>query len=430
MECKKAFLFLSIHSKLLETMAFISAIIAMNLFKNKYAYCILLLISGFLVSCKKTSADKPDVIVPSVKVADAWQVRSTIESIMHVQITLNKTTTVPVSIDYKLKDGTAIAGKDYVAASGSLTIPPSKTMADFSITIKGDPTSTRQNNLTFSIELSNPKNCTIAGGAAQLIIITEDGTNLSTDTTGYYTPLSYPGYSLKWSDEFSGDKVDPNSWNFETGNGDNGWGNHELEYYTNSAKNVFISNGNLIIEARKESINGFNYSSSRMTTQNKKAFTFGRIDIRAKLPIAKGMWPALWMLGSNISTVSWPACGEIDIMELIGTDPNTIHSTLHWGASLQSHASKGSGYTSTSGDFSQKFHVFSTVWVKDSIKFLVDDHLFLSTSKTDVGTANYPFNDPQFFIFNLAVGGDWPGPPDDATAFPQRMFVDYVRVFQ
>lgn len=370
------------------------------------------------------------MVVPSIKVANASQIRSTDETVMHIQFSLNKTTSVPVSVDYSLKNGTAVSGKDYVAASGTVTIPENKTMADVSITIKGDPTNTRQANLSFDVVLNNPKNCTIASGIAQAIIITEDGTNLSTDTTGYRTPLSYPGYNLVWSDEFSGDKVDQNTWNFEIGNGNSGWGNHELEYYTNSPKNVFVSNGNLIIEASKETISGFNYSSARMTTQNKKTFTFGRIDIRAKLSVAKGMWPALWMLGSNISTVSWPACGEIDIMELIGTDPKTTHSTLHWGASTQSHASKGAAYTLPSGDFSQQFHVFSAVWVKDSIKFLVDDQLYLTVSKTNVGTANYPFNDPQFFTFNVAVGGDWPGPPDNSTSFPQRMFVDYVRVFQ
>lgn len=402
----------------------------MYLFKNNFFYIILLSISCSLFSCKKSGADKPDVVVPAIKVANAFQARSTIESVMHVQFTLNNTTTVPVSVDYSLKDGTAIAGKDYIAASGTVTIPANKTMADLAITIKSDPTNTRQKNLTFNIELTNPKNCTIAAGTAQGIIITEDGTNLATDTTGYRSPLSYPGYTLVWDDEFSEDKIDANTWNFETGNGDNGWGNHELEYYTNSPKNVFVSNGNLIIEARKEPISGFNYSSARMTTQNKKSFTFGRIDIRAKLPVAKGMWPALWMLGSNISSVSWPACGETDIMELVGTNPNTAYSTLHWGASTQTHASKNAGYTLPSGDFSQQFHVFSAIWVKDSMKFMVDDHLSLTFSKTDVGTANYPFNDPQFFIFNVAVGGDWPGPPDDNTPFPQRMFIDYVRVFQ
>jgi beta-glucanase (GH16 family) len=398
--------------------------------QSKFPHLVLLLFPCFLLSCKKSGADKPDVVVPSIKVTGASQARTTTESVMHVQFSLNKTTTVPVSVDYKLEDGTAVSGKDYVAASGTVTIPENKTMADISITIKGDPGNTRGTNLTFKIALSNPKNCTIAVSSADATIITEDGTNLTTDNSGYTTPTTYPGYTLAWSDEFSGNKVDETAWNFEIGNGDNGWGNHELEYYTNSPKNVFVSNGNLIIEARKEAISGFNYTSARMTTQNKKAFTFGRIDIRAKLPVAKGMWPALWMLGSNISTVSWPACGEIDIMELIGTDPKTTHSTLHWGASTQSHASKGAAYTLSSGDFSQQFHVFSAVWAKDSFKFLVDDQLYLTVSKTDVGTANYPFNDPQFFIFNVAVGGDWPGPPDNSTSFPQRMFVDYVRVFQ
>lgn len=389
--------------------------------------CLLLVT---LLSCKKKESGAADVVIPAVKAANVSQERLTTQSVMHVQFSLDKTTTVPVSVDYQLKDGTAFSGKDFVAASGTVTIAANKTMTDLSITLKGDPNNTRQDNLTFTILLSNPKNCTIAASTATATIITENGTSLKTDTSGYSTSISYPGYSLVWSDEFAGSQVDANSWNFESGNGSGGWGNHELEYYTNSPKNVFVSNGNLVIEARKESLNGFNYTSTRMTTQNKKSFTFGRIDIRAKLPVGKGIWPALWMLGSNISTVNWPACGEIDIMELIGKDPNTVHGTLHWGSSGATHASKGEAYTSTSGDFSQKFHVFSLIWVKDSMKFLVDDHLYFTFSKSDVGSASYPFNDPQFFIFNVAVGGDWPGSPDASTSFPQRMFVDYVRVYQ
>lgn len=389
-----------------------------------FACCISLL------SCKKGSPDKPAAVIPSVKAGNASQPRSTSESILYIQVSVNKTTTVPVSVDYSFKDGTAIGGKDYVATAGTVTIDANKTMAEIPVTIKGDPLNTRQANLSFQVVLSDPKNCTIGSATADCVIVTEDGTYLVTDAAGYETPLSYPGYTLAWSDEFSGNKIDESVWNFEAGNGDNGWGNHELEYYTNSLKNAFVSNGNLVIEARKEPINGFNYTSARMTTQNKKTFTFGRIDIRAKLPVAKGMWPALWMLGSNITTVSWPACGETDIMELIGTNPNTTYSTLHWGANTQTHGSKNAGYTLPSGNFSDKFHVFSAIWKKDSMQFLVDDHLFLTVSKNDVGSANYPFNDPQFFIFNVAVGGDWPGPPDTNTSFPQRMFVDYVRVFQ
>jgi beta-glucanase (GH16 family) len=186
----------------------------------------------------------------------------------------------------------------------------------------------------------------------------------------------------------------------------------------------------LIIEARKEPMGGFNYSSSRMTTQNKKTFKFGRIDIRAKLPVSKGMWPALWMLGSNITSVSWPACGEMDIMELVGSSPGRVRSTMHWKSVAGAHLSKGNDYNLSSGDFSQQFHVFSMVWTQDLIKSYVDDVLYLTVSSTDVGAPNYPFNANQFFIFNVAVGGDWPGPPDAGTPFPQRMFVDYVRVFQ
>ena len=227
-----------------------------------------------------------------------------------------------------------------------------------------------------------------------------------------------------------GSALDLNAWNQETGNGSGGWGNNELEYYTNSTKNTFVSNGNLIIEARKELTSGLNYTSGRMTTQGKKTFKFGRIDIRAKLPVGKGIWPALWMLGSSISTVSWPACGEIDIMELVGTYPSRVTGTMHWKAVNGSATNKGANYNLVTGDFSQQFHVYSIVWTENNIKWYVDDQFFLTNTTFDVGSANYPFNAKQFFIFNVAVGGNWPGPPDGTTLWPQRMFVDYVRVFQ
>ncbi|HET7896311.1 MAG TPA: glycoside hydrolase family 16 protein, partial [Flavisolibacter sp.] len=261
-------------------------------------------------------------------------------------------------------------------------------------------------------------------------IVTEDGKNFVTDNAGYTTPIVYPGYTLAWQDEFSGSALDGGVWNYETGNGSGGWGNNELEYYTNSPKNVFVSNGNLIIEARKESIGGFNYSSARITTQNKKSFTYGRIDIRAKLPKGKGIWPALWMLGNNIGSVGWPACGEIDIMELLGHEPAKMYGTLHYGASSATHGSKGSSYTLPTGIFYDRFHVYSMEWKQDQIKLFVDDNLFLTVNKSDLGTAPYPFNAPFFFIFNVAVGGNWPGNPDGTTTYPQRMIVDYVRVFQ
>lgn len=399
--------------------------------RRKYSvFFVGMLCVAAIAACKKNSSDEKPAIIPVVKVENALQTRTASDGVLYFTITLNKTTTVPVSVDYTLVDGTAVAPADYTKRSGTLTIAANQAQTQLDVAIKGDPEDIRKNNIEFTLQLSNPQNCTLGVNSATGIIVTENGMNLSTDNTGYSTPLTYPGYTLAWSDEFSGSTLDGNAWNYETGNGSGGWGNNELEYYTNSSKNIFVSNGNLIIEARKESISGFNYTSARLTTQNKKSFTHGRIDIRAKLPVAKGIWPALWMLGDNISTIGWPACGEIDIMELVGQSPSTTYGTAHWQNASGAHDSKNAGYNLTSGNFSQQFHVFSLVWTESSMQWYVDDNLFLTTAKAEIGDAVYPFNKPQFFIFNVAVGGDWPGAPDGTTAFPQRMFVDYVRVFQ
>lgn len=384
------------------------------------------------VSCSKKggTTSTPSAAVPVVKIENTSVARTTTTATMHFNITLDRTTTVPVSVDYIITDGTATALKDYIASSGTINIAANQANAEVAVQIKGDPTDTRQDNLDFTVQLTNPKNCTIGIASAKGTILTEDGINFTTDNTGYSTPLINPGYTLIWNDEFSGSALDANVWNYEIGNGSGGWGNHELEYYTNSTKNVFVSNGNLIIEARKESIGGFNYSSSRLTTQNKKSFTYGRVDIRAKLPKGKGVWPALWMLGSNINTVSWPASGEIDIMELLGQEPSKMYSTMHYGASTATHGSKGGSYTLNGSTFYDQFHVFSMDWKQDQIKLYVDNNLFFTLNKSDVGTSPYPFNAPFFFIFNVAVGGDWPGSPDATTTFPQRMIVDYIRMYQ
>lgn len=397
-----------------------------------YKLADIILIAAFSsasLSCSKKEGT-PSPVKPVIKMENTSQVRTTAATAMHFTISLDKTTTVPVSVDYTLKDGTATAPKDYTAASGTITIPAGQSNAELTVSLTGDPADIRQDNLTFTVQLSNPKNGTLGTTSVTGTIITENGTNFVTDNTGYSTPLNYPGYTLVWSDEFSGTTLDGNTWNYETGNGSGGWGNNELEYYTNSTKNVFVSNGNLIIEARKEAISGFNYSSARITTQNKKSFTYGRVDIRAKLPKGKGIWPALWMLGSNINTVSWPACGEIDIMELLGHEMTKSYGTLHYGASSATHGSKGGSYTLSSGSFYDQFHVFSMEWKQDQVKLFVDDKLFLTVNKSDVGSSPYPFNAPFFFIFNVAVGGNWPGSPDATTTFPQRMIVDYIRVFQ
>jgi hypothetical protein len=246
---------------------------------------------------------------------------------------------------------------------------------------------------------------------------------------GYTTPDSYPNMDLVWQDEFSGDVLNTDYWTHEIGTGSNGWGNNEKQYYR--SENTTLQSGYLVITAKKETYQGSDYTSSRIITKAKKNFKYGRIDIRAQLPEGQGLWPALWMLGSNISTVPWPGCGEIDIMEMIGGSgrEKTVYGTLHWDNN-GGHACTCDkpGYTLSSGTFADKFHVFSMVWSSTTITWYVDDIKFNEIDITPAGLSE--FHNEYFFIFNVAVGGNWPGEPTSGTVFPQKMIVDYVRVFQ
>lgn len=291
--------------------------------------------------------------------------------------------------------------------------------------MKGD--SARKENQYFNVMLSSPVNCTIQDDKGIGEIVNINGLYLTVDNKGYDAPSSYPGYSLAWADEFNDRAINTGNWSFEAGN-NNGWGNAELQYYTDRTQNAFVSNGNLIIEARKENLQGALYTSARMITKNKRKFTYGRVDIRAKTPTTKGIWPALWMLGNNIDQVSWPACGEIDIMEQLGQESSRNYGTLHWGPNTAGHQSNGGNVVLAAG-YDKEFHVYSAIWKADRIQFLVDNVQFHEVLFSQI-SGNNPFTLDQFFIFNIAVGGNWPGSPDATTVFPQRMFVDYIRVYQ
>jgi len=258
------------------------------------------------------------------------------------------------------------------------------------------------------------------------VIIEEDSVSVG---EGYSTPLSYDEYDLVWHDEFEGERLNPDYWVFETGDGCPnlcGWGNNELQYYRQ--ENARVADGVLTIEARREDFGGKRYTSTRIKTEGKQSFKYGRIDIRALLPEGQGIWPALWMLGNDIQTVGWPRCGEIDIMEMIGGNgrENQVHGTLHWDSN--GHASAGGRYTKSSGIFADEYHVFSIIWDETSIKWFVNDIEFHEINITPAHMTE--FHQEFFFIFNVAVGGNWPGNPDETTTFPQQMKVDYVRVFQ
>ncbi len=388
---------------------------------NRLLSLLLLLVLG-LGACKK-GGDSPSAVV---SISNVSQERGATATTFKFTVSLDKAINREVSMSYATSDGNAKAGTDYTAASGSISIPANATEATLSVTVSGD--SIRRENQLFYVQLSNPVGCTFKTSKGTGTIVNENLTVLQVDNKGYTTPSTYPGMTLKWGDEFSGRDVNTNDWTFEIGN-NNGWGNNELQYYTSRKENVFVSNGNLVIEARQESYGNKNYTSTRMITKGKQEFTFGRIDIRAKIPKGRGIWPALWMLGKNIDVASWPACGEIDIMENVGHEQSKVYGTLHWGNSFATHASKSQSYTLSSGLLSDEFHVYSCVWQQDLVKILIDDVQYFQLTKAEV-SQNYPFNSDFFLIFNVAVGGNWPGNPDATTVFPQRMVVDYVRVFQ
>ncbi len=381
-----------------------------------------------LFACSKGGSGTttpPASTLPAASINNISANRNGAGSVFQFSVALSSAAVGDVTLHYATQPGTALENADFTAATGTLTIASGKTSGTIDVQIKGD--SLRKENQVFYVQLDAPKNCTIKTSKGTGTIVNVNGLYLPVDNTGYTTPLTYAGYNLAWADEFSTNSINAANWTFETGGG--GWGNNELENYTDRTQNAFASQGNLIIEARPEVYNGNQYTSARMITKNKQVFKYGRVDIRAKLPSTKGIWPALWMLGNNIDQVSWPSCGEIDILELLGQEPNRIYGTIHWGSNLATHASKGTNYLLPSGSFDQQFHVYSMIWAENSIKILVDDQEYLSATNVDV-SGTYPFNNNFFFIFNIAVGGNWPGSPDATTTFPQRMIVDYIRVFQ
>ncbi len=256
----------------------------------------------------------------------------------------------------------------------------------------------------------------------QIEIITEDA------GAGFTSPMSYPGMTLIWQDEFTGAALNTAKWTFEIGDGCPGlcgWGNNELQYYLQN--NVTVADGFLNITARQQAAGGRSYTSSRIKTQDKFEFTYGRVDIRARMPIGTGLWPALWLLGANIDEVGWPRCGEIDIMEMRGDEPNKTLSTIHWDND-GTKADTGGSTQLSSGTLNDEFHVYTMIWDETGIEFLLNDVKFYEVSTTPTNLEE--FNLPFFFIFNVAVGGDFLNNPDGTAQFPQRMVVDYIRVFQ
>ncbi len=241
-----------------------------------------------------------------------------------------------------------------------------------------------------------------------------------------------PNWQLVWQDEFDGpvgQRPDPAKWTYDTGTGDNGWGNQELQYYTDRKENVSLDgDGNLVITARRESFGGRPFTSARIKTKGLFEQTYGRFEARIKLPYGPGIWPAFWLLGSNIETVGWPNCGEIDIMEARGQQPNLIHATIH-GPGYSGGAGVSKSYGFENKRFDTDFYLFAVEWGKNYLRFYVDEVLFKEIKSENL-SGMWVFDKPFFIILNVAVGGTYVGFPTSQTPFPQTMLIDYVRVYK
>jgi hypothetical protein len=383
-----------------------------------------ILLTGGIISCSDGESAIPELSVGSKTIIEGNEGITTLE----VEITSSTIVETPLEITYNTSDGLAKSGKDYTGVTnGSVTIPAGSVKGTIELEILTDEVMEFREDLTLNI--TNTIQAKINTNKVSIFILDDDDETyvIEKDSEGYITPDNYPEMTLVWSDEFEESGINMDNWTFELGDGCPnvcGWGNNELQHYTDTEDNARIVEGKLIITAIKGGEE--NYTSARMITKDKQEFEFGRIDIRAKLPEGQGIWPAIWMLGENIDAVGWPKCGEIDIMELVGHTPKASHGTAHFNNG--GHQYIGSSYV-IANKFSEEFHVFSIFWDKDVIKWYVDYNKFFEVTTEDAG-GNYPFNNPFFFIMNIAVGGNWPGDPDETTVFPQEMHIDYVRVFQ
>ncbi|MEX1189539.1 MAG: glycoside hydrolase family 16 protein [Bacteroidia bacterium] len=277
--------------------------------------------------------------------------------------------------------------------------------------------------------------CVISGA---VILLTSSSCKKPADLGGCRFGSSLEEYNLVWQDEFDGPTIDESKWSYDLGNGCDisvnlcGWGNNELEYYTSRPENASISNGNLLIKARREAplyLGEHLYTSARLVTKNKGDWKYGRIDIRAKMPIGQGIWPAIWMLPTDTVYGGWPRSGEIDIMEYLGHKPKEVLGTIHYGHDFWRFNSQM--LELEQGSFAEDFHVFTLLWTEECIQFQMDGiNVGEPNTRSTTLPTTWPFDQEFHMILNLAVGGNLPGNPDNTTTFPQNLFVDYVRVYE
>lgn len=297
-------------------------------------------------------------------------------------------------------------------------------------------TATARNAVSYAFEFGNGQVRTVESGIttyqytttgnnSYTVTVTAKGNSGSTISKSAQITVNVKGRGteLFWSDEFSVDgPPDPTKWKYDIGTGSGGWGNQELQFYTNRPENSIVSNGVLKITAKRENYSGMAFTSARLLTQDKFIFKYGKIEVKAKLPSGIGTWPAVWMLGNNIGTVGWPACGEIDIVEHRGSELNKIFGTLHYPGRSGGNPD---GSTKLIANATTEFHIYTVEWYPDFIKIYVDNQLFHSVANS----ANIPFNHDYFLLANVAMGGTFGGAVESSFS-SASMEIDYIRIYK
>lgn len=424
----------------------------------------LLLLSILQLSCGDNSSESDFTAEFSYEFIDGNNVKFTNESSGEyysmtwdfgndsIEVTTDKKQQFKVYYPKKGEYTVSLKLSDY---SGNIKTTQEKIIideTDFSISFTAEISQTENNKVTltntsqgefdsfkwsyrhFEIENQNPHVAYFPFSGKHKIILTlyknnevfslEKNINITSDDPDYFNNLK-----LIWSDEFDGSEINTSVWDFETGS--SGWGNNELQNYTDG-ENAELKDGKLVITAKKINNNTEvgSFTSSRINSKGNKEFQYGRIEINAKLPSGRGIWPAIWMLGSNFNSVGWPACGELDIMEYVGYEPNIIYSTVHTPADF-GVGGKGNKFNLSTCE--EEFHTYGMLWTEEKIVFYIDniENVVFTYSPIVKTSENWPFDQPAFFILNIAVGGNWGGAQGiDNSIFPQQMEIDYIRVYQ
>lgn len=341
----------------------------------------------------------------------------------------------------EISEQTSPSGESPVTEPTSSSADVPATVSSSSNNASGDANSSSE-TATSSAATSSATSSTDANSSAEsssAINVSSSGdavssaNDIASSSSENISSESNPGESkFLWHDEFNGDNIDSEKWTFEIGTGASGWGNNEWEYYTNRKENAYIKDGILHIRANKEDYEGSKYTSARMITKGKFSFTYGTVEARIALPVGKGIWPAFWLLGQNIDAVSWPACGEIDIIEAVNSE-SVVYGTNHWanGSEYATYGNNTGSYRDQKFELDvTQFHNYKFTWDEKYIRMFVDDFMYHEILIENNTGDTEEFHKPFFFILNVAVAGNWPGFEVDDAQFPNEMLVDYIRVTQ